>query len=174
MSKHVYLIGMMGSGKSTVGLALSEYMGWDFIDLDAFIEADEKKTIPELFESFGESYFRTLEYNALERITQKSSCIISTGGGIVLNPQNIQVMRDNGLVVYLVCNAELLANRLMHETSHRPLLKECHHDLTCIQHKINALLEKRHPLYQAAAELIIAPASIDQLVEQIAFAVSQT
>lgn len=174
MSKHVYLIGMMGSGKSTVGVALSEYMGWDFIDLDASIESEEKLSIPEIFDRFGESYFRTLEFNALERMTQKNSYVISTGGGIVLNPQNIKLMRDTGLVVYLVCNSDILSKRLMNETSNRPLLAACDHDIACIQQNIEKLLEERHPLYQAAAELIIAPESIDQLVEQIAFAVSQT
>lgn len=174
MPNHVYLVGMMGSGKTTVGAGLADYMGWDFIDLDAVIEREAGMPITQIFAERGEGYFRALEHTCLKETGKADGQVVSTGGGIVLKPANVELMKQTGMVVYLACDAETLANRLEKESHHRPLVASHAGDHGLLVKRVQELLEIRHPLYVTSAELILAPAKVDELIEQIAYAVSQS
>ena len=101
MDKHIFLIGMMGCGKSTIGRRLSALLDAAFIDLDNAIEAHEGRTIPEIFAASGDAGFRVCETAALRRACEAPPCVVATGGGIVTREENIALMRAHGLVVWL-------------------------------------------------------------------------
>jgi len=121
MVKNLYLIGMMGSGKSATGKWLAKKLDFSFVDLDLEIEKEARVAINEIFRSRGESFFRNLEKEALGRAAARSSQVIATGGGIVLDPANRLLMKDTGTVVYLRASVEVLFERLK-EKKDRPLL----------------------------------------------------
>ena len=101
MDKHIFLIGMMGCGKSTVGSRLSALLGCAFLDLDDEIETHEGRTIPEIFAASGDAGFRICETAALRRACAAPPCVVATGGGIITREENIALMRKSGLVVWL-------------------------------------------------------------------------
>ena len=101
MRKHIFLIGMMGCGKSTIGKLLSRQLACSFIDLDEEIVRYEGRSIPEIFADVGDAGFRLCETAALECVIDEAPCIIATGGGIVTREENIALMRQSGLVVWL-------------------------------------------------------------------------
>lgn len=145
--RNIVLVGFMGSGKSTVGRLLSEKTGMPLVDMDTIIEQRAGKTINEIFSEDGEPHFRTLERELVKELSAGTNQIISTGGGIVLNPDNIADFERSGLVVCLLVDAESVLDRVRHDTT-RPLLagdKET---------KIIELLETRKPLYEAIAHKI--------------------
>lgn len=114
----------MGSGKTTFGRDLAKYIGFDFIDMDQYIERNENKTINEIFEFYGEEHFRKLEENALENIINnvKDNLVISTGGGIILREKNRKLLKSKTKVIFLDTNKELIKKRLIDKTNNRPLL----------------------------------------------------
>lgn len=115
----IYLIGMPGSGKSTVGKKLAHKLGIKFIDTDSVIEKEENKKISEIFETDGEIYFRDLETKKLKELQEADEVVISTGGGAVVRNKNQKLM--NGLIIFLDTNPMLLKRRL-EVSSSRPLL----------------------------------------------------
>ena len=140
--KNIVLVGFMGSGKTTVGQLLSESTGMPLVDMDSLIEARAGKTINEIFAEDGEPHFRALERKLVQELAAQEGQIISTGGGIVLNPHNISDFERTGLVVCLLVDAESVLDRIRHDSS-RPLLagdKEA---------RIVELLEQRRPLYES-------------------------
>lgn len=120
---NVYLIGMMGSGKTVTGKVLADLFGDTFIDLDAEIQAKEGCSIPEIFASSGEPYFRDVESSILEHFSKKSGQVIATGGGIVLREENVRRMKETGTVVLLKASAQSLWQRVRHSKD-RPLLNK--------------------------------------------------
>ncbi|HEY9754053.1 MAG TPA: shikimate kinase [Oculatellaceae cyanobacterium] len=123
MTSSVVLTGLSGAGKTSVGLALSELLGWPFIDTDLLIEADYGKTVAEIFSQNGEDFFRELETNALKKLAgeKAKNLVISTGGGAVISIHNRSVMKTLGKVVFLTAPVKVLAARLSGDAS-RPLL----------------------------------------------------
>jgi shikimate kinase len=119
----VYIIGFMGSGKSTAGKKLAALLGWAFIDLDRKIEEVAGKTIPQIFSEDGEETFRKLETEVLQDLISETNTVISTGGGTPCHGNNMDLMLDNGIIVYLKMTPEQLTSRLMESTGQRPLLK---------------------------------------------------
>jgi shikimate kinase len=119
----VYIIGFMGSGKSTAGKKLAALLGWAFIDLDRKIEEVAGKTIPQIFSEDGEETFRKLETEVLQNLISETNTVISTGGGTPCHGNNMDLMLDNGIIVYLKMTPEQLTSRLMESTGQRPLLK---------------------------------------------------
>lgn len=117
------MIGYMGSGKTTVGKKLAAYLSLSFIDLDHFIEGKYMKTIPQLFEEFGEEKFRKIESVALQEVTAFEDVVVSTGGGTPCFYDNMEVMNNSGVTVYIEADAEELTNRLMASKGVRPLIK---------------------------------------------------
>jgi shikimate kinase len=145
--QNIILVGFMGTGKTTVGRLLAEQTGMPLVDMDAMIEERAGKSINEIFAEDGETHFRTLERAMVRELSAQSGQIVSTGGGIVLNPDNIADFEQTGLVVCLLASAETVLERVRHDTT-RPLLagdKEA---------KILQLLESRKPFYESITHKI--------------------
>src|SRR5438309_165856 len=123
----IYLVGFMGCGKSTVGSALADELGWSFHDLDAEIEQREKTSITEIFDTHGEAAFRDAETAALrERVRTVQSGrpqVISLGGGAFLSEENYELVSNNGVTVWLDCEFSHIERRIAGET-HRPLARD--------------------------------------------------
>lgn len=120
--KRVYLLGFMGCGKSTVGKSLAKEVQWDFIDLDDFIEKKSGMSIPDVFQTHGEDYFRQLESEAVAETTSMENVIIATGGGAPCFHKNMEAMNQAGLTIYLQLSAEGLRDRLKPAKTNRPLI----------------------------------------------------
>jgi shikimate kinase len=118
----VYIIGFMGSGKSTAGRKLAAMLGWQFTDLDKEIELLEGKSIKEIFSVSGETYFRELESSVLRSINNVASTVISAGGGTPCQGSNMDFMLSTGLVVYLRMTPGQLESRLSRSATARPLI----------------------------------------------------
>ncbi|MBR1907986.1 shikimate kinase [bacterium] len=124
MKNNIILIGMMGAGKSTVGIELAKILtDFKLVDIDSEIEKNTNMKISEIFSNFDEEYFRNLETEFLQEICQKENQIIATGGGIFEKEQNRKILKENGKVFYLKASAETLFDRIKKQT-HRPLLKQ--------------------------------------------------
>ena len=119
----VYIIGFMGSGKSTAGRKLASSLGWNFIDLDRLIEEKAGKTIPQIFDQDGENHFRTIETEMLHSMHEISDTVISTGGGTPCHGSNMDFMLETGVTIYLKMTPGQLAARLMNSSGERPLIK---------------------------------------------------
>ena len=120
--KNIVLIGLMGAGKTTSCKIISEVLGYPLIDTDELIEKNTKTTINEIFETKGEQYFRELETNTIKELSKKNGVIISTGGGVVENLINLELLGKNGIIFYLESTPEILYQRLKTDAT-RPLLK---------------------------------------------------
>jgi len=121
--KAIYIIGFMGSGKTTTGKKLAAAMDWSFIDLDKKIEENTGMTIPEIFTEKGEDYFRILEAEQLRNLQFQPYTVISTGGGTPCNGDNMDYMVETGLTLYLKMTPEQLRSRLENSKGERPLIK---------------------------------------------------
>ena len=144
----IYLTGMPGSGKSTLGKMLAERLNCDYIDLDETIETEAGAGIPELFEREGESGFRDRESRALKAVSQREeSAVIATGGGIILREENWETMRDSGMVFFIDRPLATICKDV--ETGYRPLLKGGIPALT-------ELYEKRIRLYNERCHVRIS------------------
>ena len=120
---NIYLIGMMGSGKTVTGKALAGFLDYEFVDLDSEIQKHEERSIPEIFATSGEAYFRDAESSALEQASKKKYQVIATGGGIVLREENVRRMKMTGKVVLLKASAQSLWQRVRYSRD-RPLLNK--------------------------------------------------
>ena len=120
----IFLLGFMGCGKTTFGKKLAKHIGWDYIDLDNYIEEKEGKSIPTIFKENGETYFRTLETKFLKELTSLHSCVISCGGGTPCFNDNMNEILEKGASVYMKLSAHILNERLKLEKSKRPLIAE--------------------------------------------------
>lgn len=142
--KNVFLTGFMGTGKSSVGKILAERLGCQFIDLDALIVAEAGISIKEIFAAQGESYFRALEADMVRRLVSEKGAVISTGGGVVIDPENRRWMREHGVVVNLTATAHAIRERLAADNE-RPLLQNDNS-----LEKIVSMLAEREPFYRDA------------------------
>jgi shikimate kinase len=147
--KIIFLVGMMGAGKTTVGRKLSGATGWRFVDLDQRIEAVTGVSIATVFEIEGEAGFRVRESQALATLVEEKNLVVATGGGAVLAPMNRTRMAAAGAVVYLHAAPELLYARTRHDKG-RPLLQVDNPQL-----RIKSLVEKRDPLYREIADIVV-------------------
>jgi shikimate kinase len=141
---NLYLVGMMGTGKSAVGRPLAESLGYRFVDADAVLEQASGRTIAEIFASDGEAGFRQLETAVLGQISSWHSLVVATGGGAVTRPENWGHMRQ-GVVVWLDAPPELLLSRLAADPTPRPLMQAADP-----AERLEALLAERRPLYAQA------------------------
>jgi shikimate kinase len=159
---NLYLVGMMGVGKSAVGRPLAEALGYRFLDADDALVQVAGRSIPEIFASDGEAGFRELETAVLGQIASWHSLVVATGGGVVTRPENWGHMRQ-GVVVWLDAPAPLLLERLRADPTPRPLLQA--DDPTA---RLAALLAQRQPLYQQA-DLQVRQAGEDpaQVAQQV-------
>jgi len=112
MKGNIYLTGFSGSGKSTVGKTLSFLTGKEFVDIDLMIEEIEQKSISDIFCCEGEGYFRSLETACLKKISIRTNIIVSTGGGVPVDPVNVGIMENSGCVIWLKASPETILERL--------------------------------------------------------------
>jgi shikimate kinase len=137
-NKTIYIIGFMGSGKTTAGKKLASRLGWSFIDLDRKIEEKSGYTIPELFSKHGEDYFRNIESDVLKNLEYETNTVISTGGGTPCFGDNMEYMLSTGLTIYLKLTPGQLKSRLTDSSQERPLIKnlDCNNILAFIEEKL--------------------------------------
>ena len=150
MKDNIALIGFMGSGKTTVGKLLAKTMDMKFVDIDKVIEAQEKKSINDIFHKKGQIYFRDLEREVISQQSLKNNCVIATGGGSILDNENIKRLKETSFIVFLNASIECLYLRLK-DNSTRPILNGVEDKKKLIEE----LLEKRKFLYQISADYII-------------------
>jgi len=146
---NLILIGFMGTGKTCVGRRVAKSLGFRFVDTDARIVKQAGKSIADLFAEDGEEEFRRLETEALQQISMKKGQVISTGGGIVTQPRNIEILREAGYVVWLRASPETIIERVSRNND-RPLLANDDPEGT-----VRRLMEQREEMYRAAANLEI-------------------
>lgn len=146
---NIYLVGLMGSGKTTIGRALARRMGRRFVDTDHEIEARTGVRIPTIFELEGEAGFRRREAQTIVELSEEAGIVLATGGGAILDPENRKVLRRTGWVVYLDVPTHVLLERTRHDTN-RPLLQ-----VADPLAKLNALRAQRDPLYREIADIIV-------------------
>lgn len=142
MKSNISLVGMPSSGKTTLGKVVADFTGKTFIDTDAKIVEKIKMSIRDYFAIYGEQKFREVEYKVVEEVSRMENCLISTGGGVILNPKNMENLRSNGCVIFIDRPVkDLLA------TSDRPL--------SDTEEKIVKLYNQRIELYRSADATIV-------------------
>jgi shikimate kinase len=146
---NIFLVGMMGAGKTTVGRALAQRLKREFIDTDKLLVERTGVPVATVFEIEGEEGFRRREAALLRELCHGEGQVVATGGGIVLSEENRSVMREFGTVIYLRARLESLWERTKHDTS-RPLLATPNPRET-----LAALLDQREALYRAAAHIVV-------------------
>ena len=146
--RSLYLVGMMGSGKTSTGRPLAERLGYGFVDADAVIEQAAGCSIPDIFDRDGEAGFRSLESQVLSAISQRHSLVVATGGGVVTQPENWGMLHS-GIVIWLDVVPDQSLQRLNTDSTVRPLLQTADPEAA-----LNALLNERRPLY-AEADLTV-------------------
>ena len=142
--RSLYLVGMMGSGKTSTGRPLAERLGYGFVDADAVIEQVAGCTISEIFERDGEEEFRSLETQVMRSISERHSLVVATGGGVVTRTENWGMMHQ-GIVIWLDVERRQLLQRLQSDSTHRPLLMT-----EDPAEALDAIFKQRRPLYDEA------------------------
>ena len=145
---HIWLIGLMGSGKNAVGAALAERTGRPFYDVDAGVEAEYGRSVSDIFFIEGEAAFRTLEMEALTVIAAEPDGVVATGGGSILAEDNVEMMRSTGTVVLLEVTPETAAERIT-DTASRPLLSGDSLEM------LSDILADRTVAYRVAAQIVV-------------------
>ncbi len=162
-SYNIMLIGFMGAGKSSVSSYLSKLLVMDEIDMDSLIAEKEGMSIPNIFDKHGEEYFRNAESNTLIELKESKQSIISCGGGVVLRPKNVEIMKEYGRIVLLTAEPETILERVRH-SNERPILNG-----NMNVEFIEELMAKRRDYYLNAADVIVATdgKTIQQVCEEI-------
>ena len=160
--RNIFLCGFMATGKSSVGERLAAALHWEFLDMDALIESEAGTSISEIFSSQGEAAFRAMEARMAERLAERTGCIVATGGGVIVNPANLQKMRRCGVVITLAADIRTILERAG-KTDTRPLL-----ETTNRLERIRTLMEQRAPFY-AQADIVLDTSSltIDEVVNAL-------
>lgn len=148
--QNIFLNGFMGSGKSTVGQLLAANLNWTFLDTDDLISQSEGTSVPEIFKTKGESYFRDIESQTLQSLKDKKNCVISLGGGAVLDKNNRKLVRQTGETVFLHASSKTLSERLKNQSAGRPLLNTGQD----LPNRIDELLKIRNPIYSLSQHFI--------------------
>jgi len=161
--KNIYLVGFMGTGKTAVGKALTKKKKLQFVDLDELIELKEKRTVSDIFAKEGEPYFRRVEKQVLKKVSKEKNFVVACGGGIVLDKDNIKIMKETGIIICLTTKPEVILKRTSGYL-HRPLL-----NVRDPKKQIELLLKLRAPYYAQADKTIdTSKISVKEVVEKIA------
>lgn len=148
----IFLVGYMGCGKSTIGRKLAELLGISFVDLDKYIEERYFKSVPAIFAEEGEKGFREKERTALLEVSQFENVVVGTGGGAPCFFDNMEVMNDHGITVYISPDTDTLAMRLIKSKTERPLIAGKSRDE--LIRFIDEALIRRAPFYEKARIII--------------------
>jgi len=152
MNTRIFLIGFMGSGKSTLGAQLARRLDYQFMDMDKLIEDTAELTIPEIFNEHGEEIFRKWEHDILLELCRREKLVISTGGGAPCHSEMMDLMNANGCTIYLKLSPNTLHDRLMRSKTERPLIKG--KSEAELLEFITKLLEKREKIYEQATHIV--------------------
>jgi shikimate kinase len=162
MASNIYIVGFMGTGKTVVGKEVARQLNLRFVDLDSIIEQKEKKAISRIFAEDGEPAFRKIEKQALKEISAGKDSVISCGGGIVLDKENIRIMKETGAMVCLSARPEVIIARTR-RYKHRPLL-----NVENPEKRIKELLEFRAPFYAQSDQTVdTSDLSVAQVVKRV-------
>lgn len=164
----------MGSGKSTIGPILANALGWDFVDIDKAIEKKTNQKIIDIFSTKGEHSFRAIERDALGDLITRSECVVSLGGGTLTTEENLEFIRQSGVIVYLQLSPGEILQRVKHRTD-RPMLKGPNGqplEGEELRKRIDSLLESREQYYSQADIIIPADAlnvgtTVDAIVKKL-------
>ena len=161
--KNIFLIGFMGSGKSTISQMLSEKLKVKQAEMDEIIIQEQEMPITEIFEKFGEAHFRDIETDLVKRLRTENGIVVSCGGGAVLREENRKIMKEEGVIVLLTAKPETILERVKDDTN-RPILNG-----NMNVEYITALMEKRRTCYEDAADIIVATDSknVEEICEEI-------
>ena len=160
--RNIYLVGFMGTGKTAVGRALAKKLKVQLVDIDDLIVKKENRSINDIFSQSKEPYFRKLEQETLREIALGNGQVVACGGGIVINPDNIAIMKKSGTMIGLTARPEIIYERIK-RASHRPLLK-----VADPQEKIKELLALRKPYYEQAHVVIdTSSLSVQEVAQHI-------
>ena len=163
--RSIFLIGMMACGKSETGPKLAKFLKYKYVDLDSFVEKLAKKTINQIFNDSGEAEFRELETNCLKESIKIPSMVVSTGGGIVLTPQNWGILRQ-GIIIWLDVDKDIVIQRLKDDIENRPLLHKGN-----LNNLYTNILKSRKNLYsQADIKIEINNENLEEVSEKIVYA----
>ena len=162
MDKNIVLIGFMGTGKTTVGKELAKRLNFTFIDTDERIERKIGLTVNDIFKEYGEKYFRRLEHDLIGNVSLFNRCIIATGGGVVLNAENIKLLKQRGVIVCLEADYKYLLKRLK-AAGGRPLLAGGN-----VDERVPRLLKEREQYYKCADIYInIENKTVNEIADEI-------
>lgn len=160
---NIILTGFMGAGKSTVGMRLAERLKMEFVDLDREIEKVTGMSVSQIFKRYGEIRFRSEENLMVEKLAKRDGLVIATGGGTILREENMQILRNNGIIILLEASPEDIFARVSRKRGTRPLLRK---NLTI--ENIEAMLADRDPFYQQADHRInTSGKDLDTIVKEI-------
>jgi len=158
--RNIYLVGFMGTGKTAIGKILAKSLGKDFVEMDEVIEQKEGRPIVDIFKDPGESHFRKLEKKLLVELSQKTDLVVSCGGGLICDDQNLKILKESGTVFNLKSSPQKIYERTK-KYAHRPLL-----NVTDPVKQIEELLKKREPYYSQAHYTIESEEQSPQEVAQ--------
>lgn len=148
MDGNIYLVGFMATGKTSVGKELAKKKKWQFLDLDDLIELREKRQISDIFAKEGEPYFRRVEKATLKEVAKQKKFVVACGGGVMIDPENIRMMRETGKIICLTATVDTILKRAS-AFSHRPLLNVAHP-----RKQIEVLFQLRAPFYAQADKTV--------------------
>lgn len=160
--ENIILTGFMGTGKTTLGRLLAKRIGYEFVDTDALIETQMGQTIAELFQTRGEAVFRKLESKLVRELAQQEGLVIATGGGLVLDPDNVAELSKTGQIICLTALPEEVLARVSQQQNIRPLLQE-----SDPLEKIIELRRQRSHIYQQFPQLSTSNRLPHELVEEL-------
>lgn len=159
---NIYLVGFMGTGKTSVGRQLAKEKKWSFIDLDELIELKQQRRIVDIFAQEGEPYFRKIEKKILKQVSTQKKFVVACGGGAVLDPENIKLMKKTGILICLCATCAAILKRVSTSTL-RPIL-----NVAKPRERIELLLKMRAPYYaQANYTVDTSKLTIKQVVQKI-------
>ena len=162
----IYLIGFMGSGKSSLGKILAHKLNYAFVDLDDIIEEKAEKKITDIFKDDGEQAFRSIEQECLAKTFSFTNTVIATGGGTPCFFDNMEMMNQNGISVYLKFSSGILASRLFDNPGERPLLAQ-HKSKQDLKNYIDSLLKDREQFYNNSKLIVEGKINLKKIVELI-------
>ena len=150
VKQNIFLIGFMGAGKSTVARELVEKLGFPLIEMDEQIVKEQGMPIRAIFETKGEAYFRDLETKLIRSLSGQEPTVVSCGGGVAMRQENVDSMKESGKVVFLTATPQTIYGRVK-DSGDRPILNG-HMNVDYIA----GLMEKRRPMYEKAADIVVA------------------